>query len=45
MTDNELELLKLIRENDNPERALVKAVEVITLFLMQIKLVQEITID
>ena len=34
MTDNELELLNLIRENDNPEQALVKAIEVILVHLI-----------
>ena len=29
MTDNERELLNLIRKNDNPERAFVKAIEII----------------
>ena len=29
MTDNEIELLKLIRNNDNPERALITAIEII----------------
>lgn len=29
MTSNELELLKIIREHDNPEQALVTAIEII----------------
>lgn len=33
MTNNELELLNLIRTNDNPEQALVKAIEIILLWL------------
>ena len=35
MTDNEMELIKIIRENDNPEIALVTAVETILLYLRQ----------
>ena len=35
MTDNELELIKLVRENDNPGQALVTAVETILLYLKQ----------
>ena len=33
MTDNELELLNLIRTNDNPDDALIKATEIILLYL------------
>lgn len=33
MTDNELKLLSMIRENDNPERAFVKAIEIIIKYL------------
>jgi hypothetical protein len=33
VTENEMELLRMIREHDDPERALVIAVEVITSFL------------
>ena len=35
MTDNEQELIKIIRENDNPEQALVTAVETILSYLRQ----------
>ncbi len=35
MTDNEQELIKLIRENDNPERALMAATVIILGFLKQ----------
>ena len=35
MTANEIELIKLIRENDNPEQALVTAVETILTYLKQ----------
>ena len=35
MTENELKLLELIRENDNPEEAIVTAVSIITSFLEQ----------
>ena len=35
MTANEIELIKLIRENDNPEQALSTAVDIILLFLVQ----------
>ena len=35
MSKNELELLGMIREHDDPEKAMMIAVEVITLFLTQ----------
>ena len=35
MTENEKQLLKLIRENDNPEQALTVAVDIILLSLVQ----------
>ena len=35
MTDNELKLLSMIRENDNPEQALVTAIEIIIKYLEQ----------
>ena len=35
MTNNEMELLKLIRENDKPETALMTAVTIILGFLKQ----------
>ena len=35
MTDNEFELIKMIRENDNPEEALRTAVNIIIDFLKQ----------
>lgn len=35
MTNNERELLKLIRENDNPEQALMTATNIIISFLKQ----------
>ena len=35
MTANEVELIKLIRENDNPARAIVTAVDIILSFLKQ----------
>ena len=35
MTDNEKELIQIIRENDNPEQAIVTAVETILSFLKQ----------
>ena len=35
MTDNEIKLLNLIRENDNPEQALVTAIEIIIMYLEQ----------
>ena len=33
MTANEIELINIIRENDNPEQALVTAVDIILLHL------------
>lgn len=35
MTENEMELIRIIRENDNPEQALAMAVETILLYLRQ----------
>jgi hypothetical protein len=35
MTENELELITLIRENDNPEQALMAAAVIILGFLKQ----------
>ena len=37
MTENEKELIKMIRENDNPQQALTTAVDTILLFLVQQK--------
>ena len=37
MTNNELKLLNIIRENDNPEQALVVAIEIITMYLEQLE--------
>ena len=35
MTANEIELINIIRENDNPEQALMKATAIILDFLKQ----------
>lgn len=35
MTNNELELLNLIRTNDDPEDAIIKAMEIILSYLSQ----------
>jgi hypothetical protein len=35
MTDNEKELIRIIRENDNPERALMTATVIVLGFLKQ----------
>ena len=35
MTENELRLIKLIRENDNPDEAMLTAVNIILSFLEQ----------
>ena len=35
MSETELKLLSMIRENDNPERAFVTALEIIIKYLMQ----------
>jgi hypothetical protein len=37
MTENELKLIVLIRENDNQEEAIVVAVSIITSFLEQLQ--------
>ena len=36
MTENEKELIKLIRENDNPENAIMTATAIIVDFLKQL---------
>ena len=41
MTDNELKLIELIRENDNPEEAIITAVDIITSFLEQLQSSEE----
>lgn len=35
MSNNQIELLNIIRENDNPEQALLKAIDIILLSLVQ----------
>lgn len=35
MTENERKLIQLIRENDNPDKALLTAIDTILLFLTQ----------
>ena len=44
MTENERELINLIRENDEPEKALCTAVETILLYLKQHGSYQEPTV-
>lgn len=44
MTSNEMELIKLIRENDNPEEALVTAMDSILFFLTAHEAYQERTL-
>ena len=41
MTENERKLIQLIRENDNPEKALITAVDIILLSLVQQKSFEE----
>ena len=41
MTENEYELIRIIRENDNPETALVTAVKTILSYLKQHESSQE----
>lgn len=41
MTNNEIELIKIIRENDNPQTALAVAVETILSYLRQRESSQE----
>ena len=33
MSENELELVRIIRENDNPQQAMVTAIEIICQFI------------
>ena len=35
MTENESKLIQLIRENDNPDKALITAIDTILLFFTQ----------
>lgn len=41
-TQHELELFKIINENDNPEKAVLTAIEVFTAFLEQLEASQEL---
>lgn len=41
MTNNEIELMSIIRENDNPEQALLTATKVISEFLMRLESSEE----
>ena len=45
MQTNQEILLSLIRENDNPEQALITAAEIITSFLEQLESSQEPSVD
>ena len=42
MSYNEMELINIIRENDNPEQTLITAVKVFSAFLEQLEAVQEL---
>lgn len=44
MTENEKELIKMIRENDNPEQALMSAAVIIFDFLKQHESYQEASV-
>ena len=37
MSENEIELMKLVRENDNPEQAVLTAIKVFAAFLEQLE--------
>lgn len=39
LLENEVELLRIIRENDNPEQAVITAIEIFTAFLEQLEVV------
>ena len=41
MTANEMELIKLIRENDNPQQALMAAVVIVLGYLKQLESFEE----
>ena len=41
MSTHEVELFKIINENDNPEQAVLTAIEVFTAFLEQLSASQE----
>ena len=41
MTDKEIELFKIINENDNPEEAVLTAIKVFAAFLEQLEVDQE----
>lgn len=40
-SENEIELMRMVYENDNPEKAVLTAIEVFTAFLMQLEEVPE----
>ena len=42
MSTHELELFKIINENDNPEQAVLTAIDVFTAFLEQLEASQEL---
>lgn len=42
MKENEIELLRMIHENDNPEQAVLLAIEIFTAFLEQPEVIQEL---
>ena len=45
MSNNKIELLNIVRENDYPEEALLTAIEVISSFLEQCESYQEPSVD
>lgn len=45
MSNNELELINIIRENDNPEQIVLTAVKVFSAFLEQLEAVPTLQAD
>lgn len=41
MSNNEIKLINMIRNNDNPEQALIVAIEIIISYLEQLELTEE----
>ena len=45
MTNNEIEMISIIRENDNSEQALLTAIKVFSAFLEQLEAVPVLRLD
>ena len=45
MTNNEMEMINIIRENDNPEQGLLTAIKVFSAFLEQLEAAPVLQVD